>query len=249
MEIYEYVSGARMHAAFYRPSFGSKVLSSGSLRKILYFTQNLNPSLSEINSTLSGSKTWRSRLVGVGVLNLSQIFNYSLSGVFIRSLGVCTDVRKVNTVDNTSYSYYSMIKFNSFFSKNGDSFDRYTLRMFEMLESSNVASRVSISISDRNVSLIKNFFKYMEGTIDSFKMWSGLYNLCRGTALSAIESPKGLFGVFIVSEGTSIPSACKVRSPSYNNLNWLGSSVKNNLLSDLITLIGTIDIVFGEIDR
>lgn len=247
MEIYEYCSGARMHSAFYRPVFGNKIITKPLCNKIMRFSINLTSSLNEISTILMDNKVWKSRLVGVGLVHKKQINSYGLTGVFSRSVGIKNDLR-INK--NTSYGFYKYIKFSSFFTRKGDSFNRFVIRMFEMLESVNISVKTLLTLDYlKNNNLIKDFYKFMEGTISSFKLWSGTLKLGNANNYKLIESPKGIFGVFISSTENPNPLKCKVRSPSFNNLLWLKNSAKNSLLADLITLIGTIDVVFGEVDR
>ena len=247
MEIYENLSGARMHAAYIRPLFGNKLLNKSILEKVIFFSKNLIPSINEINFILVNNKVWRSRLVSIGIVNKNTSLSFGLTGVFQRASGIKNDVRlsKVN-----HYAYYNNINLNSFVSNNGDSYDRYIIRVLEVLESSNISCTIATQLLlEKSHNLVESFYKHMEGTIKSFKLWSGSTCLSKSSSNAIIESPKGVFGVSIITDSTSKPIRCKIRSPSYNNLFWLKKVSKGLLLADLITLIGTIDIVFGEIDR
>lgn len=248
MYFYEFVSGARMHAAYYRPIFGNRILPDSMISNLYYFVQNFSTTLSEINSILVNNKVWKSRLVNLGKLSLKHIEEFGLSGVLARSVGYNTDLRIKN---DTPYCLYNSTNINSYLAKNGDCYDRYNLRMFEMLESSNVINNILSSNFNSGTQNTNNttHYGYMEDTIQKFKLWSGSYNTNNGFSTGFVESPKGMFGVSILFNGTAYPVRCKVRSPSYNNLFWLGKASKGIVLSDLVTLIGTIDIVFGEIDR
>jgi NADH:ubiquinone oxidoreductase subunit D len=166
-----------------------------------------------------------------------------LSGVLLRSIGFKIDLR---VLDSTTYSFYRNINVLSYVSKNGDSLDRYNIRLFEVLESSSI---INTLIFYNEYEYEPKTDQYMESTIKDFKIWSGVYNSCSGKKNAYIESPKGLFGTEILTDNSSIPITCKIRSPSYNHLYLLKYIIRGTQLADLITLIGTIDIVFGEIDR
>lgn len=250
MYFYEYVSGARMHAAYYRPIVGNRILPKSLISDIFFFLQNFNTTLSEINSILLNNKIWKSRLVGLGIVSLKNIECFGLSGVMARSAGVKMDLRVFN---NDGYALYPYHTINSYITKNGDSYDRYNLRMYEMLESSNIINTILCTYfankqNNQYASNISHYY-YMEDTISKFKFWSGSYSTNKGTSNGLVESAKGIFGVSIMFNGSAIPLRCKVRSPSYNHLLWLGKIARGYYLSDLVALIGTIDIVFGEIDR
>jgi len=247
MQIYEHVSGARMHAAFFRPLFGHRNLSTSNILLIMTFSKNFSSSLSEINFLLHSNKIWKSRLKNLGIVRIKDLHMFGLTGVFLRSTGIKNDLRL--SIQNT-YSFYRKLYFYSFIAWDGDSYSRYVIRMFEMLESTTITLNILFNIQYNDFNLkLGTFYSSMEVTIDQFKLWSGTIGLIRGQTTCLIESPKGIFGVSLYLNKTSTPNFCKVRSPSYNHLLWLKYSTKNTLLSDLVSFIGTIDIVFGEIDR
>lgn len=248
MYFYEFVSGARMHAAYYRPIFGNRFLPKSIINEIFYFLQNFSVTLTEINTILNNNKIWRSRLVGLGLVSLKSVGDFGLTGVMARSAGSFTDLRLSK---GSGYCLYNFISISSYLSRSGDSYDRYNLRMYEMLESSNIINKVISCFFAETFSQVSNIshYYYMEGTIRKFKLWSGSYETSIGHSVGSVESPKGLFSVSTWFDGSSIPVRCKVRSPSYNHLFWLGKVSVGSSLSDLVALIGTIDIVFGEIDR
>jgi len=263
MEFYERVSGARMHAAFYRPNeINLKSISSYLLEDISTFTIDCGTTLNEINSILQNNSIWKSRLVNIGTYSANDALNWGLTGVMLRSTGVKRDLR-LDLFE--SYGNYFYLNFKSFYSKQGDSYDRYLLRMNEMLESINIINQLVSKLLNlksnkinknslmnyhefNNYSFISNFLT-MEQTIQHFKYWSEGFTVDAGVIYAAVESPKGEFGVTMVADGSNKPYRCKVRSPAYHHLQVLPKLVKKHMLADLVTIMGTIDIVFGEIDR
>lgn len=243
LEIYENVSGARMHTAFIRPIYFNKTISINILTKLTHLIQSLPVTITEISTILNNNKVWKSRLKNIGLVSAQDVKNYAITGVMARSVGFKSDLRQNRKL---TYSFYKNIDFFSFSAKNGDCLDRYNLRMYEIIESSNIINNtVLLSKELTNIKI----HKYMEQEIFHFKVWSGFISNKKGHESVYIESPKGWFGTSIIMDKTTTPLKCKIRSPSYNHLFYLKYISKGLLLADLITLIGTIDIVFGEIDR
>lgn len=158
-----------MHAAYYRPIFGNRILPDSMISNLYYFVQNFSTTLSEINSILVNNKVWKSRLVNLGKLSLKHIEEFGLSGVLARSVGYNTDLRIKN---DTPYCLYNSTNINSYLAKNGDCYDRYNLRMFEMLESSNVINNILSSNFNSGTQNTNNttHYGYMEDTIQKFKL-------------------------------------------------------------------------------
>ena len=273
MEFYERVSGARMHAAFYRPNeVNLHSVSSFLLEDIIDFSKNCFTSLNEMHNVLTYSKIWKQRLVNIGVYSYKTCLEYGLTGVMARSTGIKRDLRldKMET-----YANYYYLNFRSYVGQHGDSYDRFLIRMNEMTESLNIMNQVVNKLTkfkkignkknNSNVNphmLIKYLYpkswnqhnykseySSMEQLINHFKYWSEGFPVNTGFTYKAVESPKGEFGVSLISDGTNIPYKCKVRSPAYHHLQVLPKISKGHFLADLVTLMGTIDIVFGEIDR
>ena len=270
MEFYERVSGARMHAAFYRPNeVNLNSISSFLLEDILDFNKNCFYTLNEIHNTLTYNKIWKQRLVNVGSYSYEMCINYGLTGVMSRSTGIKRDLRldKLET-----YANYYYLNFRSYIGQNGDSYDRFLIRMNEMSESINIINQVINKITKKkksskkfstnshsilkylnlkywNNNSKKNEYVSMEKLIQHFKYWSEGFPVKSGWTYRAVESPKGEFGVSLISNNSNIPYKCKVRSPAYHHLQILPKISKGHFLADLVALMGTIDIVFGEIDR
>ena len=262
MEFYERASGARMHAAFHKPlPFFDFQISKQFLTDILFFVKGCFITLNEMHNVLTYNKIWKQRLINIGVLTYEDCKNYSLTGIMSRSVGLKRDLRLAK---NNAYSGYNKILLRSYCGNNGDSYDRFLIRMLEMGESLNIITKVSTHLLKKdfnskslnysklilnNTLIKKKNYTSMEDLIDHFIFWHSGFNIKPGTSLAYIESPKGEFGVILTSDNTSKPNTCKIRSPSYFNLQALPKLAKGHYLSDLAALIGTIDIVFGEIDR
>lgn len=276
MEFYERVSGARFHAAFYRPNeVNLAAVSPFLIEDIVEFIRNCFTTLSEIHNSLTYNKLWKQRLVNVGTYSHKTALDFGLTGVMSRCVGIKRDIRlsKMET-----YANYYYLNFRSFLGQHGDSYDRFLIRMNEMSESLNICNQVISRIktntqkfsttspinTKRSVVSNKheilnylqlgrrqptNSYSSMEELIKHFKYWSDGIVVQPNWTYQSLESPKGEFGVSMVSDGSNKPYRCKVRSPSYQNLQALPQIAKGHFLADLVTLVGTIDIVFGEIDR
>ncbi len=276
MEFYERVSGARMHAAFYRPNeVNLHSISTFLLEDILNFTRNCYTTLNEMHNLLTYNKIWKQRLVNIGTYSYNVALKYGLTGVMARCVGIKRDIRLSRL---ETYSNYYYLNFRSFIGQHGDSYDRYLIRMCEMTESLNIINQVVNKItmwkpksktkSNKYTNVMphfilnyvnpknsiaynnnKNCYTSMEELIKHFKYWSEGFPVKSGWTYQAVESPKGEFGVSLVSDGSNIPYKCKVRSPAYHHMHLLPDIVKGHFLADLSAMIGTIDIVLGEIDR
>lgn len=255
MEFYERVSGARMHANFYRPGLDRRVLDGNTIIDILDFCTNSITTINEMHTTLTTNKIWISRLRNVGVYSVDEAINYGSSGIMSRCVGLKRDVR-LN--QNTTYNDYFFLNCRSFVSSEGDSFVRYLLRAYEMVESLGIVNQASSLFLKNKNSLqhkqtvfdrYQNIENIMECTIKHFKQWSEGYKVTENSIYQPVESPKGEFGVYLFSDSTNKPYRCKIRSPAYHHLQLLPHLTQGLKLADLVTLIGTIDIVFGEIDR
>lgn len=264
MEFYERVSGARMHAAFHRPvNTFTCVLDKLFLIDILLFVKNCYTTLNEIHNVLTYNKIWKQRLTNIGLLNIQECANWGLTGVMARSCGLKRDLR---LSQSDSYSQYNLLKFNSYIGINGDTFDRYLIRMLEMGESLQIINQIALKlmlyvpVHVQSQNIINNLFVYntyslnnnytsMEDLITHFINWHSGTKISKNNTSIYIESPKGEFGVNLISNDSAYPTRCKIRSPSYHHLQFLPKMTKGHYLADLAALIGTIDIVFGEIDR
>ncbi len=263
MEFYERISGARMHAAFHKPvNLYSTDIDEFFLQDILYFIRNCYTTLNEMHNVLTYNKIWKQRIINIGVINSETCENFNLTGVMARSAGIKKDLR---LSAHDVYSSYNSISFKSYLGINGDCFDRYLIRMLEMGESlhisnicidkllscSNYTNATSTTIWNQVYSKKSNNNTYstMEDLINHFLHWHTGLKITKNINVAYIEAPKGEFGVTLVSNNTTKPHKCKVKSPSYYNLQALPELTKGHYLADIAALIGTIDIVFGEVDR
>lgn len=262
LEFYERISGARMHAAFYRPNMMNiKVITRNLLEDIMIFTKNCLVTINEINNVLTFNKIWKIRLIGIGAYSVETALANNLSGVMMRCTGLKYDVRIHKTF---TYAHYTYLHFCGYVGKNGDSYDRFLLRMNEMVESLFIINQVlwkifyKVPVDDfkKKYALNKIVKKnkksskiFMENIIHHFKYWQDGFIVKKDFLYASVESPKGEFGVFLVTNDTNKPYRCKIKSPAYSHIQFLNYLSHNIMLADLVTLVGTLDIVFGEVDR
>ena len=253
MEFYERVSGARMHSAYIRPGGVAFDLPKGLLNDVYVFIKQFVYRLDEIEELLTNNRIWKQRLVDIGVITADNAESFGFSGVMLRSTGVTFDLRL-----NESYDDYLDYNFFVPIGRNGDCFDRYLIRVFEMRESLNIIQQIlenivsgPYKISDYKYTNPSRFMmkRSMESLIHHFKYFSQSFNVTNGCFYNAVEAPKGEFGVFLFSDGSNKPYRCRIRAPGFFHLQGLDFMTKGHLIADLVTIIGTQDIVFGEIDR
>jgi NADH dehydrogenase I D subunit len=253
MEFYEYVSGARMHAAYIRPGGVQSDLPIGFIEKIYEFCVQFSSRIDELEELLTLNLIWKQRLIGVGIVNYKEALSLGFTGVMARGSGVAWDLRKKN-----AYEVYSGIPFNIPVGVNGDSYDRYLVRIFEMRQSIKIIHKCINNIPN---GLIKsddkkftgtsksNINKNMESIIHHFKFFSEYITVPNNHIYISTEAPKGETGVYIVANNSNKPYRCKLRAPGFNHLQSLNYMVTGHMIADLVTVIGTQDIVFGEVDR
>jgi NADH dehydrogenase (ubiquinone) Fe-S protein 2 len=250
MGFYEKVSGARMHAAYFRPGGVSQDIPRGLLKQIYTFTQEFGARIDEIESMLTNNRIWKQRLVNIGVVNAEDALNYGFTGVMLRGSGFAWDLRKTN---QRPYELYHLMDFDIPVGQRGDCYDRYLIRVEEMRQSLKIMEQCLSAIPEGSVNLenlsrtvMKNS---MEGVIEHFKSSTQGAVPLAGEVYAAVEAPKGEMGVYLVSNGTNKPYRCKIRAPGFVHLQALDFMSKNHMLADVVTMIGTQDIVFGEVDR
>ena len=253
MEFYERVSGARMHAAYIRPGGVSQDLPLGLLQDIYLFIKQFNSRIDELEELLTGNRIWKQRLVNIGVVSYSNALNWGFSGVLLRGSGISWDLRK-----NIPYEIYDKIDFNVPLGKTGDCYDRYLIRIFEMRESIKIIFQCINAIPEGSYKSLDNKLSYpsrqkmkysMEALIHHFKLFSEGFIVPKGETYTAVEAPKGEFGVLLISDNTNKPYRCHIKAPGFLHLQGLDFMSKGHMLSDVVTIIGTQDIVFGEVDR
>jgi len=253
MEFYERVSGARMHAAFIRPGGISYDLPRGFLDDLYLFCSQFNIRLDEIEEMLTSNRIWKERLVDIGIVSAVDAVEWGFSGVMIRGSGLPWDLRKTQP-----YEIYSDLNFNVPVGNNGDCFDRYLIRVEEMRQSISIIEQcfklietgpIKSSNFKMGTSYRSEMKNSMEALIHHFKLYTEGVVLPHGETYTATEAPKGEFGVYLVSNGGDKPYRCKIKAPGFGHLQALDYMSKGHMIADVVTIIGTQDIVFGEIDR
>lgn len=253
MEFYERVSGARMHSSYFRPGGVNQDLPAGLLEDIYSFCFQFNTRLNEIEEMLTNNRIWKQRLIDIGIISSKEALNWGFSGVMLRGSGIAWDLRKTQP-----YEVYDKLDFNIPIGTNGDCYDRYLIRIEEMRQSIQIILQVlnnlpqgEIKINDKKISNPSRFQlkNSMESLIHHFKYYSENITPNSGETYTVIEAPKGEYGVFLVSDGSNKPYRCKIKAPGFAHLQALNFMSKNHMIADVVTIIGTQDIVFGEIDR
>ena len=253
MEFYERVSGARMHAAYIRPGGLSFDLPLGFLDDLFLFIKQFNLRINEIEEMLTNNRIWKERLIDIGIVSYKQAIELGFSGVMLRGSGIPWDLRK-----NFPYEIYNELSFSIPTGNNGDCFDRYLVRLNEMRESLNIIFQCinkieNGPIKNENSKCVPpsrlSMKNSMEAVIQHFKYFSEGFILPYGETYTATEAPKGEFGIYIISNNKEKPYRCKIKAPGFAHLQALNYMSKGHMIADVVTIIGTQDIVFGEIDR
>ncbi|XP_062504434.1 NADH-ubiquinone oxidoreductase 49 kDa subunit-like [Corticium candelabrum] len=253
MEFYERVSGARMHAAYVRPGGVAQDLPLGLMEDIYNFMRPFSVRIDEVEEMLTNNRIWKQRLVDIGIVTAKEALDYGFSGVMLRGSGIQWDLRKVQP-----YDAYDQVDFDVPIGRHGDCYDRYLCRVEEMRQSLRIIHQClnkmpegEVKIDDAKITPPSRaeMKDSMEALIHHFKLFTEGVNVPPGSTYTVIEAPKGEFGVFLVSDGTSRPYKCKIRAPGFFHLAGLNHMASGHMLADLVAIIGTQDIVFGEIDR
>jgi NADH-quinone oxidoreductase subunit D len=253
MGFYERVSGARMHANYFRPSGVHQDLPDGLIEDIDTFISTFNQLADDIEEVLTENRIFKQRTVNIGIINKDDAISWGMSGPMLRASGIDWDLRKAEP-----YEIYNDLDFSIAVGKVGDCYDRYLVRMFEMRESVKIIRQViskmpkgPIILDDHRFSPPKrhDMKKDMESLINHFKFYTEGFHIPEGEIYVAVEAPKGEFGVHLISDNSNIPYRCKIKAPSFAFLQSLDFIAKNHFLSDVVAIIGSMDIVFGEIDR
>ena len=252
MEFYERVSGARMHAAYIRPGGVSADIPLKFLDDVYYFITKFITRLNEIEEMLTTNRIWKERLVNIGIVDYKKAIEWGFSGVMLRGSGIPWDLRKTQP-----YEIYPELQFNVPVGTNGDCYDRYIIRIEEMRESVAIIQQV---INMLQTGPVKYYHKNlapsrldaktsMEGVIHHFKYFTENLRIPTGETYTYTEAPKGEFGVYLLSNNTEMPYRCKIKAPGFGHLQALEDMARGHMIADVVTIIGTQDIVFGEIDR
>ena len=257
MVFYERASGSRMHAAYFRPGGVHQDLPPRLLDDIWGFCEQHPKVLDDIDALLTGNRIFKQRNVDIGVVSLDDAFAWGFSGVMVRGSGAAWDLRKAQP-----YECYAEMEFDIPVGKHGDCFDRYLIRMEEMRQSVRImkqcleklrspAGQGPVTSDDGKVVPPKRaeMKRSMEALIHHFKLYTEGYRVPEGEVYAAVEAPKGEFGVYLVSDGSNKPYRCKVRAPGFAHLQAMDFLTRGHMLADVSAILGSIDIVFGEVDR
>ena len=253
MEFCERASGARLHMAYFRPGGVAQDLPAGLLDDISSWANEYPKMIDELEGLLTDNRIFKQRTVDVGIVSAEQANDWAFSGPNLRASGVAWDLRK-----SQPYDVYEKMDFDIPIGKNGDCYDRYLIRMYEMRESLKIIHQCVKEIPPGPISTDNNkvtppsreeMKHSMEALIHHFKLYTEGYHVPEGETYTAVEAPKGEFGVFLVSDGTNNPYRCKIRAPGFAHLQALDMMSSGHMLADVVANIGSIDVVFGEIDR
>ena len=280
LDCYEAVSGARMHATYYRPGGvyrdlpdempkykANRFISKSKVKKINYnregslldfiedFTNRFPAHIDEYETLLTDNRIWKQRTVNIGIVSPERAIELGFTGPMLRGSGIEWDIRR-----KEPYEIYNQLNFQIPIGLNGDCYDRYLVRVEEMRQSNLIIKQCiewlrdnsgPVMVDDNKLSPPKrSFMKHdMESLIYHFKLFSEGYSVPEGETYTSIEHPKGEFGVYIVSDGANKPYRLKIRPPSFAHLAAINEMVEGHMIADVVSVIGTLDIVFGEIDR
>ncbi len=253
MTFYERVSGSRLHANYFRPGGVHKDLPRGLSDDILSFCNDFPKIIDDLETLLTDNRIFKQRNVDIGIVKVQEALDHSFSGVMLRGSGVPWDLRK-----SQPYECYEEFDFRIPVGKNGDCYDRYLCRMEEMRESvkiikdcikkmpSGPVKSIDGKITPPKRDDLKNS---MEALIHHFKLFSEGFRVPKGEVYTAVEAPKGEFGVYLISNGSNRPYKCKIRAPGFSHLQAMDYLMKGHMLADVPAVLGSLDIVFGEVDR
>ena len=253
MIFYERACGARLHAAYFRPGGVHQDLPQALLDDIDAFCDHFLAVLDDIEGLLTNSRIFKQRNVDIGIVTQEDVMNWGMSGVMARSAGLPWDLRR-----SQPYEAYSDMDFAVPIGKNGDCYDRYIMRMDEMRESVKIMRQCIANMPDGPVSSQDGKIvppkraemkQSMEALIHHFKLYTEGYHVPEGEVYAAVEAPKGEFGVYLVGDGSNKPYRCKIRAPGFAHLHALDYLSRDHMLADVSAILGSLDIVFGEVDR
>ncbi len=253
MGFYERASGARLHASYIRPGGVHHDLPEGLLEDIAVFCERFPKIIDDLDNLLTENRIFKQRSVDIGIVSADQAIEWGFSGPVLRASNVAWDLRK-----SQPYEIYEQLEFDIPVGKHGDCYDRYLVRMEEMRQSLRLVEQCLIQIPKGPI--LSDFphicppkkdemKQSMEALIQHFKLYSEGFHVPAGEVYVAVEAPKGEFGVYLVADGTNKPYRCKIRPPGFAFLQALDMITRNHMLADVVAIIGSLDIVFGEIDR
>ncbi len=253
MEFYEAASGARLHANYFRTGGVAKDLPAGLEERIGEWLEGFPKFVDDLEGLLTGNRIWKQRTVDIGVIGPEDALAWGFSGPCLRASGVPWDLRR-----SQPYEMYDQLDFMVPVGRNGDCYDRYLVRVAEMRESAKIIRQCldrmkpgPVKVADNKISPPSRaeMKRSMEALIHHFKLFTEGFHVPAGATYTAVESPKGEFGVYLVADGTNRPYRCKIRSTGFAHLQATEFLSKRHMLADAVAIIGSLDIVFGEIDR
>ena len=253
LEMYEQVSGSHYHANYFRPGGVAKDLPAGMESRIEGWCAQFPAFIDKLEGLLTNNRIFKQRTVDIGVMTAEQAIEWGFSGPCLRASGVAWDLRR-----SQPYDVYDRMEFEIPVGRHGDCYDRYLIRIAEMRQSLRIIDQClkqmrpgSVKIADNKLTPPKRseMKRSMEALIHHFKIYTEGYHVPEGATYSVVEAPKGEFGVYLVADGSNKPYRCKIRAPGYAHLQAIEVLSKGHMLADAVAIIGSLDIVFGEIDR
>jgi NADH-quinone oxidoreductase subunit D len=253
LDFYEAASGARFHSNYFRPGGVSKDLPPGMVEEIAEWCKTFPKLVDDVEALLTGNRIWKQRVVDIGVISAKDALAWGFSGPNLRASGVAWDLRR-----SQPYDKYAEVEFEVPVGKYGDCYDRYLVRIAEMRESVKIIRQCldkmpkgAIKLQDRKITPpTRAEMKHsMEALIHHFKLYTEGYHVPAGATYTVVEAPKGEFGVYLVADGSNRPYRCKIRATGFSHLQAVDKLGKGHMLADMVAIIGSLDIVFGEIDR
>ena len=253
MTFYERVSGSRLHANYFRPGGVHQDLPRGLNEDILKFCDNFPKVIDDLETLLTDNRIFKQRNVDIGIVTKNEALEHSFSGIMLRGSGIAWDLRK-----SQPYECYKDFNFKIPIGKNGDCYDRYICRVEEMRQSIEIIKNCIEKMPTGPVKSIdgkitppskKDLKTSMEALIHHFKLFSEGFRVPKGEVYCAVEAPKGEFGVYLISDGSNKPYKCKIRAPGFSHLQAMDYLLKGHMLADVPAVVGSLDLVFGEVDR
>ena len=253
MGFYERVSGSRLHANYFRPGGVHKDLPRGLVEDITKFCADFPKIIDDLENLLTDNRIFKQRNVDIGIVSKQDALDYSFSGVMLRGSGVAWDLRK-----SQPYDCYEQLEFKIPIGKNGDCYDRYLCRIEEMRESINIINQCLVKLPKGPVKTQdakvtpppkKELKNSMEALIHHFKLFTEGFRVDKDEIYTCVEAPKGEFGVYLISDGSNKPYKCKIKAPGFSHLQAMDYLIKGHMLADVPAVLGSMDIVFGEVDR
>ncbi len=253
MEFYEAASGARLHANYFRPGGVDRDLPAGLEDRIAAWMAGFPAWLDDLEGLLTRNRIWRQRTVDIGRFTPEEALAWGFSGPCLRASGIAWDLRRAQPYDK-----YNELEFAIPVGRNGDCYDRYLVRIAEMRESVKICNQClekmrpgPVKVQDHKITppARADAKRSMEALIHHFKLFTEGYHVPRGATYTAVESPKGEFGVYLVADGTNKPYRCKIRATGFAHLQAIDALARGHMLADVVAIVGSLDLVFGEVDR